>query len=54
MPSQTFRTIVERYHGPEGDAFARHELTPVAARFLRPGAKALEVLRVDKRACPAP
>ena len=43
MPSQTFRTIVERYHGPEGDAFARAELTPVAARFLSPGSRALEV-----------
>jgi SAM-dependent methyltransferase len=43
VPSQTFRTIVERYHGPEGDAFARAELTPVAARFLRSGSRALEV-----------
>lgn len=38
-----FRNLDGRYHGPEGDAFARHELTPVAARFLRPGARALEV-----------
>jgi SAM-dependent methyltransferase len=43
VPSQVFRTIVERYHGPEGDEFARAELTPVAARFLPPGSRALEV-----------
>lgn len=43
MGSRTFRTIVDRYHGPEGDAFALDELTPVAARFLGPGARALEV-----------
>ena len=34
MPSQIFRTIVDRYHGPEGDEFALAELTPLAARFL--------------------
>lgn len=43
MPAKAFRTIVERYHGPEGDEFARAELTPVAARFLGRGSRALEV-----------
>lgn len=41
--SQVFRRLVGRYHGPEGDEFARAELTPVAERFLRPGSRVLEV-----------
>ncbi|TMQ47731.1 MAG: class I SAM-dependent methyltransferase [Candidatus Eisenbacteria bacterium] len=41
--SKTFRRLVDRYHGPEGDDFARAELTPVAARFLTPRSRVLEV-----------
>ena len=40
--SSWFRRLNERYHGPEGDAFALGELTPVAARFLGKG-RVLEV-----------
>ena len=31
--SRFFRNLNARYHGPEGDAFAIHELAPVAERF---------------------
>lgn len=41
--SRHFRKLDGRYHGPEGDEFARQELTPVATRFLRPDARVLEV-----------
>jgi len=41
--SRHFQTLDDRYHGPEGDQFARQELLPVAARFLRPDARVLEV-----------
>ena len=40
--SRFFRRLDARYHGAEGDAFALHELTPVAERFCAGGA-ALEV-----------
>jgi len=40
--SSWFRRLNERYHGPEGDAFALGELAPVAARFLGDG-RVLEV-----------
>jgi SAM-dependent methyltransferase len=40
--SRWFRRLNERYHGPEGDAFALEELAPVAARFLGAG-RVLEV-----------
>ncbi|HTO91494.1 MAG TPA: class I SAM-dependent methyltransferase [Candidatus Sulfotelmatobacter sp.] len=35
--SRFFSRLNERYHGPEGDAFAIEELTPVAERFLGAG-----------------
>jgi SAM-dependent methyltransferase len=38
-----FRRLDDRYHGPEGDAFAREELQPVARRFLPAGGRVLEV-----------
>lgn len=38
-----FRTLDDRYHGPEGDAFAVEELQPVARRFLPADGRALEV-----------
>ena len=40
--SRFFRDLNAQYHGPEGDAFALDELTPVAERFAR-GGVALEV-----------
>ena len=40
--SDFFSRLNQRYHGPEGDAFAIGELTPVAARFLGEG-RVLEV-----------
>ncbi len=36
--SRFFRDLNARYHGPEGDAFAIHELAPVAGRFAAGGA----------------
>jgi SAM-dependent methyltransferase len=43
--SEHYRSLVDRYHGPEGDRLALEELTPVAARFVRPEgtARVLEV-----------
>ncbi|MBI5711327.1 MAG: class I SAM-dependent methyltransferase [Candidatus Eisenbacteria bacterium] len=41
--SRHFRKLNERYHGPEGDAFALEELLPVARRFVPDGGRALEV-----------
>src|SRR6185503_6290541 len=41
--TKTFDELVARYHGPEGDAFAIEELTPVAERFLPQGGRVLEV-----------
>jgi SAM-dependent methyltransferase len=38
-----FRHLDDRYQGPEGDAFALEELTPVARRFLPQGGCALEI-----------
>ena len=38
-----FRRLDDRYHGAEGDAFAREELQPVARRFLPEGGRLLEV-----------
>lgn len=38
-----FDGLVDRYHGPEGDAFAIEELAPVARRFLPEGGRALEI-----------
>ncbi len=38
-----FERLMERYQGPEGDAFALEELAPVAARLLPRGARVLEV-----------
>ncbi len=35
--SKFFRRLNARYHGPEGDAFALDELTPVAERFCADG-----------------
>jgi SAM-dependent methyltransferase len=40
--SDFFRRLNARYHGPDGDAFALHELTPVAERFAA-GGDVLEV-----------
>lgn len=40
--SRFFRNLNAQYHGPEGDAFALDELTPVAERFVA-GGVALEV-----------
>jgi len=40
--SPFFRRLNARYHGPEGDAFALDELTPVAERFVA-GGTVLEV-----------
>lgn len=41
--SRHFRDLDRRYHGPEGDAFAREELAPVARRFLPDPGRVLEV-----------
>jgi len=41
--SRHFRRLNDRYQGAEGDAFAREELAPVAARFLPAGGRVLEV-----------
>jgi SAM-dependent methyltransferase len=41
--NQHFRELVNRYHGPEGDAFAIEELLPVATRFVTPTSRVLEV-----------
>jgi len=41
--TKSFDEIVARYHGPEGDAFAIDELTPVSARFLPNGGRVLEI-----------
>lgn len=41
--SRLFRNLVDRYHGPEGDALALEELAPVARRFAPPGGRALEI-----------
>lgn len=41
--SRHFRHLNDRYHGPEGDAFAIEELRPVAARFVPRGGRVLEV-----------
>lgn len=41
--SRHFRDLNQRYHGPEGDAFAAAELAPVARRFLPDRGRVLEV-----------
>jgi SAM-dependent methyltransferase len=41
--SRHFQKLNQRYHGPEGDAFAVQELAPVARRFLPEGGRVLEV-----------
>lgn len=41
--SRQFQKLNARYHGPEGDAFAIEELNPVAARFLPPQGRVLEI-----------
>lgn len=43
--SRHFRKLNQRYHGPEGDAFAIEELAPVARRFLPRDGRVPEVGR---------